>query len=190
MTIAAATADATGLDAIRAIVGELLSHDRWTRAQLLELQRKKVRALLDHAVARSPYYREALGPDAADKDFTELPTLSKGVLMDEFDRVITEPGLRLTDLEAFLARARPGDVHRGDYRVFATSGSTGIPGLFVFSQREFAYWTAVGLSALDDARRAARRRAESLPARRDRLVRERARHARRGAARRPARDRT
>ena len=38
--------------------------------------------------------------------------------------------------------------YRDAYRVFATSGATGVPGLFVFSHEEFAHWIAVGLAAL------------------------------------------
>jgi phenylacetate-coenzyme A ligase PaaK-like adenylate-forming protein len=67
--------------------------------------------------------------------------------MDQFDRIVTDPALRLADLEAFLAGAAPGEAYRGWYRVFATSGSTGVPGLFVYGQDEFAHWIAVGLAA-------------------------------------------
>ena len=67
--------------------------------------------------------------------------------MEQFDRIVTDPALRLADLEAFLD-AEPGDSYRGWYRLFATSGSTGVPGLFVYAQVEFAHWIAVGLAAL------------------------------------------
>ena len=103
--------------------------------------------MLAHAVERSPYYREALGADAPATPLEELPTLPKPLLMEQFDRVVTDPALRLADLEAFLADAEPGAAYRGEYRVFATSGSTGIPGVFVYSQEEFAHWIAVGLAA-------------------------------------------
>ena len=64
--------------------------------------------------------------------------------MEQFDRIVTDPALRLADLEAFLADAEPGAAYRGEYRVFGTSGSTGIPGVFVYSHEEFAHWIAVG----------------------------------------------
>ena len=53
-------------DALRARAGEIVARDRWSREQLLELQQDPPPALLEHAVERSPYYREALGADAPD----------------------------------------------------------------------------------------------------------------------------
>jgi phenylacetate-coenzyme A ligase PaaK-like adenylate-forming protein len=104
--------------------------------------------IVEHAVMRSAYYREALGLDAPESPLAELPTLPKSRLMDEFDRVVTDPNLRAADIQAFLADAEPGAAYRGSYRVFATSGATGVPGLFVYSHREFAHWVAVGLARL------------------------------------------
>jgi phenylacetate-coenzyme A ligase PaaK-like adenylate-forming protein len=127
-------------------VRDLLARDAWPRERLLAYQQEQLRALLAHAVARSPYYREALGPDAADAPLAELPTLSKATLMERFNDVVTDRSLRLADALAFVATAEPGALHRGRYHVFATSGSTGEPGLFVYSDGEFARWAAVGLA--------------------------------------------
>ena len=55
---------------------ELLERDRWSRDHVLAHQAERVQALITHAVSRSPYYREALGADAAERPLTELPTLS------------------------------------------------------------------------------------------------------------------
>jgi phenylacetate-CoA ligase len=100
----------------------------------------RVRELVAHAVAHSPYYREQLGADAADAPLDELPTLSKATLMREFDRILTDPSLRLADLERHLAGPEPGSLFAGGYRVFVTSGSTGLRGVFVQSEDEFARW--------------------------------------------------
>ena len=146
MTLAA-TSTGTSPAALRARAGEILAHDTWSRERLAELQQARLRALLAHAVEHSPYYREALGAGAADADLADLPTLPKPLLMEQFDRIVTDSAIRLADLEAFLAAAEPGAAYREEYRVFATSGSTGIPGVFVFSHQEFAHWIAVGLAA-------------------------------------------
>jgi len=142
-------ATSTGIDpaALRAEAGEIVARDHWPREQLLELQQDRLRGLLAHAVEHSPYYREALGADAAETPLTELPTLPKPLLMEQFDRVVTDPALRLADLEVFLADAQAGAAYRNEYRVFGTSGSSGIPGVFVYSHEEFAHWIAVGLAA-------------------------------------------
>ena len=144
----AATQSPLSPAALRVQAGEILALDGWSRERLVAFQQSRLRAVLAHAVERSPYYRETLGPDAPERPLAELPTLSKPVLMEHFDRIVTDPALGLDELEAFLADAEPGASYRDAYRVFATSGATGIPGLFVFSHEEFAHWIAVGLAAL------------------------------------------
>jgi phenylacetate-CoA ligase len=146
MTLAAMTTG-TSPEALRARAGEIVARDRWSREQLLEFQQARLRELLEHAVAHSSFYRETLGADAPDARLEELPTLPKPLLMEQFDRIVTDPALRLADLEPFVAAAEPGALYRGEYRVFATSGSTGVPGMFVYSRDEFAHWIAVGLAA-------------------------------------------
>jgi phenylacetate-CoA ligase len=144
----AAAQSAMNPDALRAQAGEILALDSWSRERLVALQQSRLRAVLAHAVEHSSYYRETLGPDAPKRPLAELPTLSKPALMEHFDRIVTDPALVVDELETFLADADPGAAYRDAYRVFATSGATGIPGLFVFSHEEFAHWIAVGLAAL------------------------------------------
>jgi phenylacetate-CoA ligase len=118
------------------------------RERVLELQRVRLRALIEHAVAHSPYYRETLGPDAPDAPLAELPTLSKAHLMEHFDDVLTDRSLRLADLARFATAATAGELHRDELHVFATSGSTGTPGMFVYARAEFAEWVANALAQL------------------------------------------
>ncbi len=122
---------------------ELLERDRWSRDQLLAYQDQRVRVLITHAIARSPYYREVLGADAGDRPLAELPTLSKTTLMAEFDRVVTDPRLRLADLRAHLAGLDPLQSFLGAYRVATTSGTTGQRSIVVFTAEEAATWRAV-----------------------------------------------
>jgi phenylacetate-coenzyme A ligase PaaK-like adenylate-forming protein len=63
--------------------------------------------------------------------------------MEQFDRIVTDRSLHVAELERFLARADAGALYRGEYRIFSTSGATGVPGLFLYSQAEFAHWIAV-----------------------------------------------
>lgn len=146
MTVVTAV-DAMAPDVLRSRAVEILEYDSWPRERLLELQRARLRRLLEHAVAHSPYYRDALGPDAADADLAALPTLPKQVLLDEFDRIVTDRRLRSSDLERFVADADAGADYLATYRVFSTSGTTGVPGLFVYTHDEFAHWVSVSLAA-------------------------------------------
>ena len=67
--------------------------------------------------------------------------------MEHFDRIVTDPAVRVAGLEAFLSDADPSATYRGEYHVFATSGSTGDPGLFVLLARRVRALVAVGLAA-------------------------------------------
>jgi phenylacetate-coenzyme A ligase PaaK-like adenylate-forming protein len=122
---------------------ELLERDRWSRDDLMAYQEERARALIAHAVSKSPYYREALGADAAERPLAELPTLSKVTLMAEFDRVITDPRLRLADLRAHLSGPDPSQSFLREYRVATTSGTTGRRSIVVFTAEEAAAWRAV-----------------------------------------------
>jgi len=145
MTALAVTVDPLAPELLQAHALELLQRDTWSRERLLEHQRDRLRALIRHATTSSPYYRETLGPGAEKAALTDIPALSKKRLMDEFDRVVTDPRVRLAQAERFLDEADTGALHLGEYRVFSTSGTTGVPGLFVYSRAEFAHWIAVFL---------------------------------------------
>jgi phenylacetate-coenzyme A ligase PaaK-like adenylate-forming protein len=120
------------------LAGELHARRSWSREQLLDHQRRALRNLVAFAAAESPYYREALGSlaDGEDVALEDLPTLSKATLMDEWDRVVTDPELRLADVEEHLETGSP-EPFRGEYRIFSTGGSTGMRGVFVNGSRDF-----------------------------------------------------
>jgi putative adenylate-forming enzyme len=124
-------------------------YDDWPRERMLELQRERLRDLVRFAVSASPYYRGALGPDAVDARLEELPSLSKATLMAEFDRIATDPRLRLADVERHTTGPRAGSPFLGEFRLFATSGTSGLHGLVVYTHEEFALW-------VDSVRRALR----------------------------------
>jgi phenylacetate-coenzyme A ligase PaaK-like adenylate-forming protein len=122
---------------------ELMARDRWARDDLLAYRRDQVRALITHAVTHSPYYREALGADAAERPLSDLPSLPKATLMAEFDRIITDPRLRLADLQDHLASPDPSQSFLSAYRVATTSGTTGRRSIIAFTNEEAAAWRAV-----------------------------------------------
>jgi phenylacetate-CoA ligase len=133
------TATATSpLDQVRALAAEQLERDSWSRARLLDHQAQRLTRLLAHAVVRSPYYLEVLGPDAASKPLSALPTLSKAMLMEQWDRIVCDPRLRLADVEAHATGPHAAEPLHGEFHVFSTSGATGLRGLFAYSTRDWA----------------------------------------------------
>ena len=105
---------------------QMLERDRWPRAQLLEYQHDRLREIVRHAVARSPYYRVAIGDvGAGDVDLQQLPVLTKSRLMSAFDSIVTDPRLRLADAERHLAGELASEPLHSQFRVATSSGTTG-----------------------------------------------------------------
>jgi phenylacetate-CoA ligase len=105
---------------------------RWPRAELLAHQADAVTRLRRFAVERSPFYRR-FHEGLESRPLSELPVLTKPLLMEHFDEVVTDRAVRLRDAEAFL-----GDgLYLDRYVVLATSGSTGLRGVFLFDPDEW-----------------------------------------------------
>ena len=57
--------------------------------------------------------------------------------MGAFDDVVADPALRLADVEAHLATIRDDRLYLGEYRIMASSGTTGRRGVYVWNQRDW-----------------------------------------------------
>jgi putative adenylate-forming enzyme len=108
----------------------------WSRAQLERHQDQNLTALRRFAVERSPFYRRFHRRLEA-RPLHELPILTKAVMMEHFDELVTDRGVRLSDAEAFLRTAPANALFQGKYVVLATSGSTGRRGVFLFDPDEW-----------------------------------------------------
>ena len=113
----------------------MLDRERWPRERLLEYQRTRLREIVRHAVANSPYYRRVIGDVGnGDIDLQRLPVLTKTTLMAEFDRIVTDRRLRLAEAEQHLAGEQADEPLFGEYRVVASGGTTGQRGVVVYDQ--------------------------------------------------------
>jgi len=72
-----------------------------------------------------------------DKPLDNLPILSKSIMMENFDEVITDRSVRLADVEAFLKQDDGAGMFQGRYVALSTSGSTGQRGIFLYSTKEW-----------------------------------------------------
>ena len=123
---------------VLALRHRLRQRDRWTRPRLEEHQGRALRLLREHAYARSPFYGRFY-KGFTDRPLSELPILTKEMVMEHFDELVTDPTVRLSDVEAHLATLSGGDeLFNGRYRVASTSGSTGRRGLFLWDPGEWA----------------------------------------------------
>jgi phenylacetate-coenzyme A ligase PaaK-like adenylate-forming protein len=114
-----------------------LQHERWTHQQVGDDRAQALRACRDYAYAHSPFYQR-FHRGLQDRPLQELPVLTKAMMMEHFDELVTDPAIRLRDVQAYLARADATVSFLDRYHVVATSGSTGQPGIFLSDRAEDA----------------------------------------------------
>lgn len=108
-------------------------------------QTQRLRSLLAHASSASPLLAERLaGLDPEQALLADLPISHRGDLMPQFDRWVTDPALRLADVRAFTADpALAGTPLAGQYTVWESSGTSGLPGVFVQSPEAMQVYDAL-----------------------------------------------
>jgi phenylacetate-CoA ligase len=114
----------------------LRQRDRWTPEQLQAHQARALRQLRDHAYVNSPFYQR-FHAGRTDRPLRELPVLTKAMVMEHFDELVTDPAVRLADVEAHLAALKGNERFCGRYWVAATSGTTGRRGIFLWDLDEW-----------------------------------------------------
>ena len=129
----------TGLIRLLRARAQLGARGRWSTEQLAAHRDNAVAALRAHAYAHSPYYRE-LHRGLERAPLSELPVLTKDDVMIHFDELVTDPAVRLGDVDRYLERAAVSDRFLGRYRVAVTGGTTGRRGIFLADAAE---WTQV-----------------------------------------------
>lgn len=116
----------------------------YNREQLLDLQLKKFRKLVKHALTVSPFYRNyyaAAGISIEDVENIkpqDCPLTNKKMLMDNFDQIVADPNLKYDNLNTFINQ-NPDfrKMYQDKYWIVHTSGSAGFSGVFPFSDKEF-----------------------------------------------------
>ena len=112
-------------------------HERWTREQLQVYQADALQRLRAYAYARSPFYQN-FHKGMHERPLQDLPVLTKAMMMEHFDELVTDRSLHLEDVRTFAAQGEVGQRFRNQYYVNATSGSSGHPGFFLFNESEWA----------------------------------------------------
>ena len=108
--------------------------EHWTRKLLEAHQADALRSLREYAYAHSPFYQQ-FHRGLYDAPLQELPVLTKAMMMEHFDDLVTDRAIRLEEAKAHWTLT--GDERYLDrYWVNATSGSSGHPGLFLFNRAE------------------------------------------------------
>jgi putative adenylate-forming enzyme len=116
----------------------LQRRERWDAERILGYREAQLRALRRFALARSPFYAR-FHRNCEAKPLAELPILTKGQLMDAYDDLVTDRRVHLAAVRAHIAGAPTASLFDGRYRVCATSGTSGHPGVFLYDAREWAW---------------------------------------------------
>lgn len=136
--------------ALRLTRKDLATTARLSPEELRVHQGDRFRSVLRHAAAESPFYRELYrGIDPDNVELADLPTVTKAQLMERFDDWVTDPRLNLADVERHVEGLADDALHLGEYRVMATSGSTGRVGFIVYSRPEWRVCMASFVRAIE-----------------------------------------
>src|SRR5512144_3071172 len=117
---------------------QLRKHESWTRQQLESYQAEALNRLRQYAHKHSPFY-QGFHKGLTDRPLHELPVLTKAMMMEHFDELVTDRTLHLEDVRAYAAQGEAGQRYQNRFWVNATSGSSGHPGFFLFNQAEWLY---------------------------------------------------
>ncbi len=106
-----------------------------TPEEMLNLQRERASKLMQHARRYSRYYAEKYAGLPADVTLADLPPVSKRELMARFEDWVTDPAIKLAELRNHIASPENiGREYLGKYLVCTTSGSTGVPAIFLYDK--------------------------------------------------------
>ena len=110
-------------------------------------QNEQLKRVVQHAVAHSDFLSELYADIDVEGDLQlhHLPVVDKRLMMDNFDRWVTDPRLKLAEIEQQIETDPEEQYYLDEYRIVATSGSSGLRGIFVYDRLE---WGVVISAAL------------------------------------------
>ena len=111
------------------------------------LQEERLQNLIQYARANSALYKEKYTGLPGKPSLGLLPPVSKKELMSRFDEWITNPSVNLKDVQAFIQNTdNIGRPFRKKYLVATTSGSTGVPAVFLYDQNNLNVMDALAVT--------------------------------------------
>ncbi|HYB26623.1 MAG TPA: hypothetical protein VEF89_08425 [Solirubrobacteraceae bacterium] len=128
-----------------ALAPQLIERLDWSSDRLAAHRQQQLREIVVHAVTRSPWHRERLaGVDVAHLDessLPDLPPMTKRDLMDNYDRIVTDPRVTLARVNAYLQTVEENGYLLDRYTAITSGGSSGERGVFVYDWEGWAlFW--------------------------------------------------
>ncbi|XPV77649.1 MAG: phenylacetate--CoA ligase family protein [Desulfovibrio sp.] len=120
-----------------------------TSQKVQELSRQRFTALLKKTYHSSKFYHDLYSAhgikanDLSDVIPADLPILDKSMVMDNFDSLITDKSITRRGVEEFITNDLNPNHRYQKNTVIHTSGSTGVPGIFLYSKSEWDFIVAL-----------------------------------------------
>ncbi|MFB6141161.1 MAG: phenylacetate--CoA ligase family protein [Halosimplex sp.] len=117
-----------------------------TRTGIEARQRRRLAEMLSFVRRQSRFYKRRYAdvPEGS-TDLTQYPPVTKSMLMEHFDDVVTDTAITRAEIDAFVAdETKIGERFLGTYPVWTTSGTTGEPGIFVQDETAWAVSDVLG----------------------------------------------
>ncbi|GAA4676511.1 hypothetical protein GCM10023215_06050 [Pseudonocardia yuanmonensis] len=132
---------AAHLSAVRAALEDHVARLDWPPERIERHRTERLRALLGWARERSPFHAARMGEvdpaTATVADLARLPVMTKREAQEEWDAVVTTPGLDRAGAERVLAEQRWFSYTPAGHQVFSSGGSSGVRGVYVWDWEQF-----------------------------------------------------
>src|SRR5205823_14430395 len=114
----------------REIDRELEARETWTRQEIKRFRTRRVDKLVRHAARHAPFYRDLYGGQVSDEPVAlePLPVIDKTLVLEHFDRIVTDPRLKVREIQAHLQGLTSDAHYLGSFHALATAGSSGTMG--------------------------------------------------------------
>ena len=110
----------------------------WSKKRIQDYQFQKLKSMLCYAKLHSPWYKDKLSHVEIGKITPEsmqiVPILSKKELMENWDQIITDPSLSLSDV---LEIIESGDDKQFPFQIVRSGGTSGQPGVYIYDQNSW-----------------------------------------------------
>jgi len=128
----------------------LRHNDKLSPERINFIQHRNLRRAVNYAKAKSPFFRDLyaqVDPDDPAFSVETLPVINKDMLMENFDRVVTDPRVKLSGVKEWARdRSRLGKYFMNRFVVTHTSGTTGMPAYFVYNKKQWDWIQEIGVT--------------------------------------------
>ncbi|MBW1871128.1 MAG: hypothetical protein JRJ19_03635, partial [Deltaproteobacteria bacterium] len=129
---------------------KLRHNDKLSTERIQAVQLLNLRKAVSYAKAKSPFYSELyrdVDPDDPGFSVESLPPVTKDILMENFDRVVTDPRIKLNEVKEWARdRDKLGKLFKRRFVVTHTSGTTGMPAYFIYNKKEWDWIQAIAVT--------------------------------------------